>query len=101
VRGGILIVNAAGRVVPSCWVSMEGAFELFSTRGRVPPGLGVLPYRVLARYTHSKPRLVLPLPVTNDKWLVALHLKNGMTGSSLRPLAHCDLPPGGFGGSGR
>ena len=73
----------------------------FGTRRRVPPGLGVLPYRVLARYTHSKPCLVLHLPIANEKWLVALHLKNGMWGSSLGPLAHCDLPPGGFRSSGR
>ena len=40
---------------------------------------------MLARYTHSKLRLVLHLPLTNEKWLVALHLKNGVLGSSLGP----------------
>jgi len=54
-----------------------GGPRAYCTRGRVPLGLGVLPYRVLARYTHSKPRLVLHLPIINEKWLVALHLKNG------------------------
>ena len=44
--------------------------------------MGVFPYRVLARYTQYKPRLALHLPVINEKWLVALHLKNGMQGSS-------------------
>ena len=55
------------------------------TRGRVPLGLGVFPYGVLARYTHSKPRLVLHLPVTNDKWLGGPPLEKRVVGVLLGP----------------
>jgi len=52
------------------WLGLHGGSpRAYCTRGRVPLGLGVFPYGVLARYTHSKPRLVLHLPVTNEKWL--------------------------------
>ena len=47
--------------------------------------MGVFPYGVLVRYTQFKPHLVMHLPVTNEKWLVALHLKNGIQGSSSDP----------------
>jgi len=85
VCGGILTVNAAGRVEPSSWVSMEGAPELICTRGRVPLSLGVFPYGVLARYTHSKPRLVLHLPVINEKWLGGPPLEKRDVGVLLDP----------------
>jgi len=37
VCGSILIANAAGKVEPSCWVSMEGASELFAQGGESHP----------------------------------------------------------------
>ena len=71
------------------------------TRGRVPPSLGVFPCGVLARYTHIKPRLVLHLPVTNEKWLGGPPLEKRDVGALFGPLARCDLPLGWFGSSGR
>jgi len=101
VCGGILIVNAAGKVDPSRWVSMEGAPELSCTRGRVPLGLGVFPCGVLARYTQSKPRLVLHLPVTNEEWLGGPPLEKRDVGVLLDPWLIAISLRGGFRSSGR
>ena len=82
VYGGVLIVNAAGRVETSRWVSMEGASELFAQEAG-PTRLGSPSLRSAGAYTQSKPRLVMHLPVTNEKWLCGPPHKKRDTGGHL------------------
>ena len=53
--------------------------------------MGVFPYRVLARYTQSKPHLVVHLPVTNEKRLGGPPLEKRDAGVNFWPLAHLAL----------
>jgi len=92
VCGSILIVNAAGRVEPRCWASMEGASELVAQGGGSHPAWESFPTEHWRDTLSLKPCLVLHLPVINEKWLVALHLKNGIQGSPVDPWLIRPLP---------